>query len=379
MKAIRTLFIMILTAGLTAASLPSNGNASGSVEWGIRQDAPPSPGAGSGVLDNVLFFPMLERQVVRPDATTLRPYSPDSIWNTPIDSHPNYDPHSADMISTIGLDYNGKITSNPLDYSYTVYFVDSTTPRWNIPCDSNNCTIVRQEGVSKTTVLENVPIPPEARPAGGTDAAMIVINRETLDEYNFLGVVRTATGWAIDNGSLYNLSFNGTPPKYSSRGAGVPYYAGLIRPWEIEQGKIEHVIGFAYSFPASDRCVYPASKTDGSSNLPYSIPQGARLQLDPSLTDADFNQMGLSATGKIIARALQEYGMILVNVSGRPKIYVENLDDNPLATYQWGDPPYFLTATTISGIPYTSFRVLALPQAYWDPNAPIMLHGKCLR
>jgi hypothetical protein len=150
-----------------------------------------------------------------------------------------------------------------------------------------------------------------------------------------------------------------------------------VRPWEITQGHIDHAIAFGYPFPARDRCVFPASKTDGDSDLPDAIPEGARLQLNPQLTEADFDRLGLDRTGKIIARALQKYGMILVDYSGRPKIYVENLADNPLARQAWSDPQLRLTDSTIEQIPYSSFRVLALPAAYWNPSLTGPTHGDC--
>ena len=206
---------------------------------------------------------------------------------------------------------------------------------------------------------------------------MIVIDQTNYAEYNLWGVQRTATGWTVRNASSYNIQWDGMPAEYGSRGAGVPGYAGLIRPWEILQGHIDHVIAFSYPSPAEGRCVFPASKTDGNSALPYAIPEGARLQLDSSLTETDFDDMGLDRTGKIIARALQKYGMILVNTGGRTKIYVEDLVDNPYATIQWSDPRLVLTTTTIAGIAYTKFHVIALPDGYWNPTGGGPMHGKC--
>ena len=315
------------------------------------------------------------RKVVDPLA---RPYSDDSPWNTPIDANPRYDIHSDEMIATIRKD-EGAITSDSSQYSYPVYFVDQATPRWNVPCLKYKCTIVRAGGVEKTDMLKDVPIPADARESTGTDAQIIIIDKLTGAEYNLWQAQRTAAGWEVSNGSIYNVLWDGIPQNYGSRGAGVPYYAGLIRAWEIEQGRIDHVIAFGYPTPARDRCVFPASKTDGKSKSQYAIPEGARLQLDPSLTNADFDRMGLDRTGKIIARALQKYGMFLIDVSGRTKIYVENLNDNPFKTQDWTDPELNLTSTTITKIPVDSFHVLALPKAYWDKNAAASatMHGEC--
>jgi hypothetical protein len=316
------------------------------------------------------------RKVVDPLA---RPYSDDSPWNIPIGANLRYDIHSDDMIATIKRKNEGAITSDATQYSYPVYFVDRATPRWDVPCLKHKCTIVRADGVEKTDMLKDVPIPADARQSTGTDGQIIIIDRQSGAEYNLWQVQRTAEGWTASNASIYNVFWNAAPENYGSRGAGVPYFAGLVRPWEIKQGRIDHAIAFGYPTPARDRCVYPASKTDGNSGLPYAIPEGARLQLDPRLTEADFDRMGLDRTGKIIARALQKYGMFLIDISGRSKIYVENLDDNPFKTQDWTDPELNLTSTTIAKIPVDSFHVLALPKAYWDKDATAnaTMHGEC--
>ncbi len=303
----------------------------------------------------------------------IRPYSAASIWNTPIGPAPEYDAHSTDMIATIGAG----ITSDPSQYSFPVYFVDSTTPRWDVPCTEHRCTIVTPTGTSSTGILTGVPIPPEAQPSTGSDAQMIIIDEVTGSEYDLWQVVRTTTGWTVSNGSVYNIYWDGMPRRYGSRGAGVPYYAGLIRPWEILQGRIEHALAFGYPTPADRGCVFPASKTDGNSTLAYALPEGARLQLDPALTEADFGKWGLGPTGKIIARALQTYGMFLIDYAGRPKIYAENLADNPYATAQWSDPALNLTDRSIANIPYTAFRVVALPEAYWTQTPDSPMRGDC--
>jgi hypothetical protein len=36
-----------------------------------------------------------------------------------------------------------------------------------------------------------------------------------------------------------------------------------------------------------------------------------------------------------------------------------------------------MTGKTIADIPYTSFRVLALPDAYWTPTPNALTHGQC--
>jgi hypothetical protein len=227
--------------------------------------------------------------------------------------------------------------------------------------------------------LQGVPIPAGAQASAGSDAQIIIIDTVTGTEYDLWQVRQGGSGWSASNGSVYNIYWDGMPARYGSRGAGVPYYAGLIRPWEIAAGRIDHAIAFAYPSPASGVCVWPASKTDGNSGSANAIPEGARLQLNPSLTDADFAAWGLDRTGTIIARALQQYGMILIDVSGRPKIMAEHLATNPYASGSWNDPDTLLTDQTIAAIPVSAFRVLALPEGYVTLSTDAPLHGACYR
>lgn len=349
-----------------------------------QQDAYPQPSetvaAGESTGAPYNMYPPLPTQAHRligSQGLEERPYTAQSPWNTLIGPNPQYDPYSAEMIATIGMDGDGRITSDPDRYSYPVYYADESTPRWDIPCTRYICTVVTPGGVSTYEELKGVPIPADARSSVGTDGQMIIIDKINNTEYDLWQVVRTRNGWTISNGSVYNITWDGTPSRYGSRGAGVPYLAGLVRPFEIAQGKIEHALAFAYSYAAEDRCVFPASKTDGKSDLQYAIPQGARIQLDPSLTEADFDHLGLSLTGKIIARALQEYGMILIDNSGLPKIYAEDLKNNPFSRVQWTDRELNLNRTTIASLPYTSFRVIKLPEYYWSKDTHSPLHGKC--
>ncbi len=311
---------------------------------------------------------------------TTRPYASTSIWNTPIGANPALDPYSSQMVGTLGQSSTGgRIYSDTTRYTYPVYFADASTPRYNVPCLRYKCTVVDANGaVSRVTTMTNVPIPAGAQVASGADAQMIVVDTTSGMEYGFYHGRWANGGYEVDNGYTYNVTWNGTPVPFGSRGAGVTYYAGLIRPWEIRAGQINHAIAFAYDSPVATRCVYPATQTDGPSSNPYALPEGARLQLNPALTEANFDAWGLSRAGRIVARALQQYGMILIDTGGSPKIMAEDLVDNPLTVERWTDPDLLYDKNVIANIPYSEFRVLALPAAYWSgaysPN-----YGKCIR
>lgn len=63
--------------------------------------------------------------------------------------------------------------------------------------------------------------------------------------------------------------------------------------------------------------------------------------------------MGLSPTAKVIAKALQTYGMYVIDNSGSSKIYLEDR-----LTAKWAPS---VTRTTVSGIPWSALRVVTPP------------------
>jgi hypothetical protein len=303
------------------------------------------------------------------------PYVANSPWNTPI-TNPVYDDYSSQMIATIGNTVTGgKIYSDTTQYNYPVYWADASTPRYDVPCVKYKCSYVVNGQVTRVVSL-NMPIPDGAQQSAGYDAQLIVIDTQTGIEYGLYHAAKLSTGgWTADNGYQYNIGYDAATPGFGSRGAGVPYYAGMIRPWEIAQGHIDHAIAFVYPFTQAGKCVSPATKTDGTTTG-LGIPDGARLQLNPNLTDADFTAMGLSPAGKIVARAMQQYGMILVDTGGSPKIIAENLTANTLYGQSWDS--YGYTKDVIAKIPYTQLNVLKLPTAYYSstytPN-----FGNCIK
>src|SRR5215213_2246444 len=123
-------------------------------------------------------------------------------------------------------------------------------------------------------------------------------------EYSFWQFDRAADGtYTATNGYRYHTGngyFGRFADGLAGRGAGTPYFAGLVRKWEIDQGRVDHA--------PSGEFRYPASKSDGAGFGGVSgtdVPEGARLQLDPSKTEADFSAWGLSPEAKVLARAMQ--------------------------------------------------------------------------
>ena len=246
----------------------------------------------------------------------------------------------------------GYFGSDPTQYTYPVYIVTASTPfkTLNISGTFSNVT---NNGASLTRFKGSVqvPIPSGAVQSSGTDGQIILWNQQSGDEWGFWQARENSDGtWSAVNGYHYNTNWSGVPPSgFMSRGAGVTYLAGLIRPCEIQQGRIDHALAFAYDYPTSG-FVYPATKSDGNGSYPPDMPEGTRLQLNPALTDSQIQAWGCTGSCLIVAHALQRYGMYVIDNSGHPKIYAEYE-----STARWNG---VVSASTVSKIPYSAFRAL---------------------
>lgn len=272
-------------------------------------------------------------------------------------------PDSTALIKRIS-EKGSVLTSDPTQYTIPVYMFDSSTPRVNVKLsgyfssyDVNDDVRV---GYGESPLITGVPMPANAAAGAGSDGQITLWDPVNEIEYAFWQLQRDSRGnYVATNGWRYRTGkgfFGRFSKGLSGRGAGTPYFAGLVRPWEIRQGRIEHALAFGYKGPSPDH-VYPASKSDGGNFggvVDVDVPEGTRIQLDPKYQESDFDAWGLSREGKIIARALQEYGMYVIDNSGRPKIYIEYE-----GTANWNGA---ITADTVSGIPWDAFRVVAAPE-----------------
>ncbi len=283
-----------------------------------------------------------------------RPYASASPWNTPIAAEAVYDANSEHWVSGLG----DRLTSDPTQFTYPVYEISEQTPLANVAVTGWFSNVMgdgrTMDNANGVTV--QMPIPPEAEAAAGSDGQVILVNPETGEEWGAWRFERSsADSYEAVNVYHYNTRWDGVPPPSSgggvfvNRGAGVPYLAGLVRPCEIEAGKIEHALAFAYDSPSGDY-VYPATKSDGDGSVADSPPEGARLQLDPSLTAADIEALGCRGPCRTVALALQEYGMVVIDNSGRSKVMLEYV-----GTAGWSGT---VDENTVSPLPLDRFRVL---------------------
>lgn len=306
-----------------------------------------TPFVGTRDLDTVLWYGGLK------SSTTTRPFQSNSFWNTTIESKPVIDQDSESMIETLfdGLSDN-KIFINLDEWTIPLYYVDHSIPTQTVTCV--HC------GPDFSTTLH---IPEDAQSDPSSDGLLAIVDVVSKRSYELYQAQKNEDGsWQATSGFSFDLTGTGTQTisatSTSARGAGVSITGGLIRRDEIVQGYIPHALAMAFDYPKSGVFVYPASATDGRSTEEYAIPEGAHLQLNPNL---DLDSLGLSRTGKIIAKALQEYGAYVVDNSDGIALYAEGRYGK---TVTWDG---ILAADEISTIPLSELRVLDLGELLTNP------------
>lgn len=104
----------------------------------------------------------------------------------------------------------------------------------------------------------------------------------------------------------------------SADAAGLPIFPGLARYDEVSAGSINHALRFTAS-KTQKAYIAPATHFASSSTDPNLPPMGLRLRLKKN-----YDISKLTGQAKVVAQALQKYGMILADngsdryISGAP-------------------------------------------------------------
>jgi len=159
------------------------------------------------------------------------------------------------------------------------------------------------------------PYPPNARIEGGSnshgDRHVLVVHEGSCHLYETYDSYYVGPGWRAGNGATWDLSSNALRHICwtSADAAGLSVFAGLLKISEVKAGVVTHAIRVTFN-TTQQGYVYPATHSAGSSALGSSDPpMGLRLRLK-----ASFDASGLTAPGKVVAKAMQTYGLIVADI-----------------------------------------------------------------
>lgn len=282
-----------------------------------------------------------------------------SPWNQMVSANPTYASFSASVIaSEFGSPNAQPVRSEeagPYDYGHPVYFAHAGDPVVTLHC-TQYCNHVDNGGMPAT-----IAVPAAARPAGGTDAHLAVVQPDGT-EIDMWAVSQPSGKWTngstitaqaiVNCGSFISGSgFVTTGPAATAGGACLG--AGLLRAAELNAGVIDHALFLisqcttGWQYPA-----YPNAATDDCSGGTGPA-LGARLWYD--VPDATTNaNAALRPWEKAILNALHDYGGYLEDdVSGGAGASgIGFLAESGEAAYAFGqlDPFASLTAQGWSAV-----------------------------
>jgi hypothetical protein len=169
-------------------------------------------------------------------------------------------------------------------------------------------------------------IPSDARPAVGVDAHLHVIEPTQTFVHETFEMSGTDTGWRALKYGRFALDGTGIGSRPGTndgtRAYGGSSLGGLIRTWEVQEGRIRHALALALTnSQLRDGYVWPATTQDtGGSRYAGEVPMGSLVAIPPGV---DVSALGLSPAGEAVARALQDYGAYVVDRSASFALYGE--------------------------------------------------------
>jgi len=315
-------------------------------------------------------------KIINNDINFKRFFSDESFWNTPIADTPEIDSNSEKWIKMLQQEPTNENFSTVFkQWTVPVYEADEKTIYVHVKKHALNeeekanwITVKQRSHFEHGPGFNPVPIPEDAKADIENDAHFAVVDWTRMVAWDMWGLNKLEDGtWESKTGMFYRLDgdgiFNGEKLGYiddesvhfhgPSRAAGVPIIAGLIMYDEVVAGEIKHKLSCATRFAATKSFVYPASWTDGY--VTDGIPEGAVIQLDPIL---DLNQFDLTKEEIVVARALQNYGMVVVDIAQGQPIYAEGLLGHP--DKSWDGKLHEWEKKGINSIPFKHYQVLKI-------------------
>jgi hypothetical protein len=241
----------------------------------------------------------------------LWPFTSDSPWNTPLGVGAAYASPFDGRVQNLRSGSSYPAAINIDRYSHQMYRTTTADPLESVWVQTSNAS-------PNYDFSTQYRIPTWASPSSGSDGHMHIVQPDgrTLDE-NWV-MSGGPGGWSSAYWVRTDLYSDGL--KGGTRAYGGSAVGGLVRDWELEQGRIDHAIAVALR-PDQLRNgpVWPATREDGGGTNTggywggsSGLPMGSLLAI---ASDVDLDGRGLSPAGLAIARAFQNYGGYVVDQS----------------------------------------------------------------
>ena len=303
-----------------------------------------------------------------PAASPIRPFSPHSVWNRPLRATAKIDPRSRAMVDHLAteVDLEKQQTGGP-----ALNTSSFSVPVYRVPADQTTVKVRLRED-SKAEALRaawrQLPLPPDARPAAGTDRHLVVWQPSTDKLWEFWRLSGGPGTWEADwGGAIEGVSessgvygpdsWAGATRWWGASASSLSIAAGLITIGDLQQGRIDHALAMAVPDVRAHFYTHPARRTDGWSSNRFSLPEGAHLRLDPRL---NLRRLRMPRITRLIAEAAQKYGLIVRDGASNVSLYAEDPTPtgvNPYTEY----PDYFEgRAKPLASFPWHHLQLLKM-------------------
>jgi hypothetical protein len=221
-----------------------------------------------------------------------------------------------------GTATDANVSVNTVKYTPPMYVARNTDPLYDVTAWSCQASTAMYASLLNEK-LQDVRIPADAVPDPTDDGSMAIYNPDTKDLVELWKARKVNGQWqACWGGRLSDADqtlgvFDKT---FGASASGMAMWPTTIRAAELRQGHIDHVIGLSIPYTKAGVFSWPALRTDGwKTGSELAIGQMLRL---PASVDID--AMKLSPLARTIAKAAQEYGIIVTDTGGAVAFAAEN-------------------------------------------------------
>ena len=315
-------------------------------------------------------------------------FSRDSLWRTPVDSDAGVDPDSdelvAGLVREVGEERHAMYGPgiNSTSYSTPVYTVPVDQAR--VPVKIDTSTPSNLQGA-----FSSVPIPPEAKPAGGNDRHMVIWQPATDTYWEMWRAERRSDGWhaswgaatreaSKNKGYFEQGSWPGAADYWGATSSKLTLAGGLMRTEELANGRIDHALALGLPGLRANTLAAPARRSDGRLPDTDSLPMGARLRIDP---DLDLDTLDLPPAVRTMAEAAQRHGMVVHDTSGAVAVYAEDpaqTGSNPYPELLGSDYPKNLYRL-MGRFPWKHLQVMRMDVSTRQADIPADRDGPTVR
>ncbi|MCB0862409.1 MAG: hypothetical protein KDB66_04265 [Solirubrobacterales bacterium] len=353
----------------SAKSTTGSTGATGDTATANETTGQTEPGTGSAVTANT------------DPVSTGRLFSADSPWNTTVIGLPVADNSDRMLQLAMRRRFAKEIPGQEGVQTYTRKIKDTgifiNTQAWaplivaaNVNGSVSTKFVCRQSdcGSADPKVPGTLNIPSNTTPDPRYDGWLSVIDRQNGMGYDFWRARREGDGtisyqfgkaWTLDGPGFSRPVGIDQVRAVGARGSGLPLFAGVVGPRELEQGEINHALAISVPGLARRNFVQPASVTDGVGNR-KSLPAGARVRLRADVRIDEKKLATLKGqrrrSADAVLTALRTYGAIVVDRSAVPSLYA------PLGTSS-----KLIRGDELDWLTIDDFDVISLPQIYKDP------------